>query len=189
MKAVCIIGSPRNNGSTAYLVDKVITGMRECNIDVTRFCLGDCNINYCYGCKKCYDKGGQCVQNDDISIIMKEIFEADIVLIASPSYWGDITGQLKVFFDRNTPYCDTNANRQIVPSGKKGISIAVRAGKTERENIHIMESIEHYFGHLGIEPIARLSVNQTDTISDLLTEHQDEIEQAYQLGKNVLSMV
>lgn len=54
MKAVCIIGSPRDNGSTAYITDKVIAGMEESNIEVTRYCLGNLNINFCLGCTSFY---------------------------------------------------------------------------------------------------------------------------------------
>ena len=189
MKAICIIGSPRTKGSTAHIVDKVIEGMTETGIEVTRHCLGERNINYCAGCKECYGEGGKCVFADDVQLIMKDLIDSDIVLIASPSYWGDITGQLKVFFDRNTPYCDTNENRQIIPSGKKGISIAVRAGKTDRENIHILDSIEHYFGHLGIEPIERFAIRETDTLKDLLEKHQSELNEAYDMGKRIRAKV
>lgn len=189
MQAVCIVGSPRNNGSTAYVVDKVIEGMKENDIKVKRYCLGNMNINFCYGCKKCYEKDGRCVQKDDMDLIMKDIFESDIIVIASPSYWGDITGQLKVFFDRSTPYGDTNENRQVIPNGKKGISIAIRAGKTDRENIHILESIEHYFDHLSIKPIARLSIRETDTLEDLLKNHRNEINEAYEIGKNIKNLI
>lgn len=38
MKALCIIGSPRNSGSTAYLVDQVIAGMNEVGIETSRYC-------------------------------------------------------------------------------------------------------------------------------------------------------
>lgn len=189
MQAVCIIGSPKNNGSTSYVVDKLIEGMKENNIEVKRYCLGDMNINFCCGCKKCYEKGGKCVQKDDMDLIMKDVIESDIVVIASPSYWGDITGQLKVFFDRNTPYGDTNENRRVIPSDKKGIAIAIRAGKTDRENIHILESIEHYFGHLGIIPISRLSIKETDTLEDLLRNHKKEIDEAYEIGKNIKNLI
>jgi len=161
MKAVCIVGSSRSNGSTAYIVDQVIKGMKEQGIETKKHCLGDLNISYCCGSKKCYETG-KCIKEDGVQKIVNDIIESDVVVIASPSYWGDITGQLKVFFDRCTPYCDTNEKREtIIPGNKVGISIAVRAGKTDRENIHILESIEHYFGHLGIEPAERLSVRET----------------------------
>jgi multimeric flavodoxin WrbA len=187
MRAVCIIGSPRSNGSTAYVIDKIIEGMKENNIEVNRYCLGNMKINYCLGCKKCYEYG-KCIQNDDFDTIMKDLFVADIVVIGSPSYWGDITGQLKVFFDRNTLYCDTNENRVEVPKGKKGISVAIRAGKSERENIHIIESIEHYYGHLGISPIGSVSITGVDTISDLM-DKSNEINNAYEIGKNIINLL
>ncbi len=184
MKAICIIGSPRSNGSTGIIVDKIIEGMKEAGINSTRYCLGNMDINFCFGCKKCYEIEGMCIQKDDMNVIMNDMFEADIVIIASPSYWGDITGQLKVFFDRSTPYGDTNENRISFPTGKKGISVAIRAGQTDRENLHIIESIEHYYGHLGIKPIGSVSIRGVDTVEDLYRQ-KDKISEAYELGKNI----
>lgn len=78
--------------------------------------------------------------------------EVKKVIIASPSYWGDVPGQLKVFFDRCTPLCNTGEGGTSVPKGKVGISIAVRAGTRQEENMHLIDS-EHYFGHLEVKPI------------------------------------
>ncbi len=187
MKAICIIGSPRAGGSTAFIIDKIIEGLKEnaADVEICRYCLGSMNIHYCLGCKKCYETGGRCIQRDDMDIIIQDLIESDIVIIGSPSYWGDITGQLKVFFDRNTPFGDTNENRIDIPKGKKGISIAIRAGHSERENIHILESIEHYYGHLGITPAGRLAINNVDTINDLYKK-ENEILKAYEMGKNIM---
>lgn len=184
MKAVCIVGSPRANQSTAYLMDKVIEGIRECGIEISRYCLGKTNINFCIGCKKCYLTTGNCIHRDDMNIIMEDIISADIIVIGSPSYWGDVTGQLKVLFDRNTPYCDTNENRQDIPSGKIGMAIAVRAGASQGENQHIIQSIEHYYSHLGIKPVENLSVCAVDTLDDLLKK-PESINSAYMIGKSI----
>ncbi len=46
MKALCIIGSPRKNGTTATVVDKMIAGLLEKGVDVKRYGLGTLNINY-----------------------------------------------------------------------------------------------------------------------------------------------
>jgi multimeric flavodoxin WrbA len=189
MKVLCINGSPKRNGSSSMLIDEIIDGMGETNVSVTIHHLGDMKINYCIGCKNCH-RTGKCIQNDDVDIIIQDLIKADLVIIASPSYWGDITGQLKVFFDRNTPYSDTNPNENKlqIPHGKIGLAVAVRAGQTDRENIHILESIEHYFGHLGIKPIGRLSIKGVDTIEDLLQKPED-IKKAYELGKGLYEAV
>lgn len=100
---------------------------------------------------------------------------------------GDVTGQLKTFFDRNTPYGNTNPNRKFQSSGAKGIAISIRAGKTEAENQRILDSIEHYFRHMEIETIARISVCEVDSLDDLLKKRQEKIEEIFQLGLKLSS--
>lgn len=185
MKVTCIIGSARNNGSTAYLIDSMIRGMQESNIEIARYCIGDADIHYCIGCKKCYTDG-KCVQSDDVEKIVTDILSSDYVVIGSPSYWGDVPGQLKTFWDRNTPYGDTNPNRVLVAEKKiKGIGLSVRAGMTERENTVILGFIEHYFGHLGIEMVKQISVCNNDTLDDLKEKNSKYIEEMYELGRNL----
>lgn len=185
MKATCIVGSARANGSTAYLIDALIRGMQEAGIETHKHCIGEADIKYCLGCKKCYTDG-KCVHNDDVRQIVDSIISSDYVAIAAPSYWADVPGQLKTFFDRNTPYCDTNPNR-IIKAEKpiKGIAIAVRAGTRQEENQLILNSIQHYFGHLGIETVKRVSICETDTLEDLKQKHQAEADALYEYGKSL----
>lgn len=111
------------------------------------------------------------------------------LVIAAPSYWADVPGQLKTFFDRNTPFGDTNPNR-IVKAKKQvlGVSIVVRAGNSEKENEIILDFIEHYYGHMGITPIQRFSIRNTDSLDDLITKQKRNLEEictfAVSLGKN-----
>lgn len=188
MKALCIIGSPRDNGSTAYIVDKIIEGMKDSKINSKRYCLGRQTINYCLGCKECY-KDGTCIQKDDMDLIIEDFKKSDIVIIGTPDYWGDVSGHLKVFFDRCTPYANTNDNRISMKKKRYGISISIREGKTERENIVILNYIEHYFGHMEITPIERISITQTRTLNDLIMNHQKDIQDAYELGRNIINLI
>lgn len=184
-KVTCIVGSARENGSTAYLVDTLIKGMSEGCVEIKKYCIGSMDIKYCRGCKLCYTNG-ECVQNDDVRRIVEDILSSDYVVIASPAYWADVPGQLKTFFDRNTPYGDTNPNRVLkAEKAIKGIAIAVRAGIREQENEIILNAIQHYYGHLGIETVKRISVCETDTLEDLLDKHQDIIEQLLILGRQI----
>lgn len=183
MKAVCIVGSARNNGSSNYLIDTIINGMVENGIETKKYCISEMDIQYCLGCKKCY-VDGKCVQNDDVYQIVYDMLSADYIVIAAPSYWADVPGQLKVFFDRNTPFVDTNPNRVLKAEKKiKGIAIAIRAGMRQAENDLILNSIEHYFGHLGIETVRKFSVLQTNTLDELIGKHQDIINEIYETGK------
>lgn len=183
MKATLIIGSARNNGSCAYLIGALADGLLRSGATVTKYCIGDADLNFCKGCKKCY-ADGKCVQTDDAQRIVKDLLSSDFVVIAAPSYWAGVPAQLKTLFDRTTPYGDTNPHR-LVRTYKpvKGVAIAVRAGVRGQENELILNAIEHYFGHLGIETVKRFSICETNTLNDLLAKHKQEIEQISELGR------
>lgn len=183
-KITCIIGSTHTNGSCAYLIDTLIRGINNSAITVKKYCISDIKMNYCYGCKKCY-VNGECVQNDDVKTVILDILNSEYVVIAAPSWWADIPAQLKTLFDRTTPYGDTNPNRKYKADKPiKGIAIAVRAGMREQENELILNAIQHYFGHLGIETIERISVTKTNNLNDLL-EKRTNIEQVFELGERI----
>jgi multimeric flavodoxin WrbA len=184
MKALCIISSPQESGNTAYITGKIIEGMEAAGIRAEKVCLGSMNIHYCRGCGIC-EKTRRCVQRDDMDTMIESMIAANIILIASPSYWGDITGQLKVFFDRSTPLCNAINGTTGIPEGKTGIAVAVRRGRSPGENMHIIESIEHYFGHLGIAPKGRYMIEGVGAIADIICR-QEKIDEAYGLGLNIL---
>jgi multimeric flavodoxin WrbA len=187
MKAVCIIGSPKEHGNTALVVDKIIDGMSEAGIEIARFVLGSMNINFCKGCKSCYQTR-KCIQRDDVDIIVDAIFASDIVLVASPSYWGDVTGHLKVLIDRFLPLCNTIDNSTPVPPGKTGVAVAIRAGNSKGENQHLVDTIEHFFGHMEIKPFDCFSIEGVLNASDFNNKTQ-ELDQAYKLGLKIAKYV
>lgn len=188
MKALAIVGSPNPNGSTAYLIRTMLKGMEKVGVETRCYCLGEEKINYCTGCKMCY-KDGKCIQHDSMDKIIEDFKEADIIIIGTPDYWGYVSGQLKVFFDRNTPYANTNPRRISMEKRRVGISVSVREGGTERENKSIVESIEHYFRHMEVEPVANLTVTKVSSLDDLKQNNQEKIDEAYELGKRILNLI
>jgi len=116
--------------------------------------------------------------------LTEKIFASDIILLASPSYWGDVTGQMKVFIDRCTPLSNAKTGKTPVPPGKRGIGVAIRAGRSQAENQHLLATMEHYFGHLGIQMAASLTVEQVESLENMLAK-TDRHEEAYCLGKRL----
>lgn len=184
-KITCIVGSPRVNGSSNYLIDSLINEIDAENIEVKKYTISECNIEYCCGCKECYNTGS-CIYDDDVKEIINDILTSDYCIIAAPSYWADVPGKLKTLFDRTTPFGDTNPNRKIISNkSSKGIAIAVRAGSHHEENELILNSIEHYFGHLGIKTVKRVSVCNTNTLEDLLNNQSEIIQEVKSIGKSI----
>ena len=180
MKATLISGSPRKNGNTITILGEIERGLKEQGFETKHFILHESAINYCSGCKSCY-KDGTCVHNDDVPIIVQVIFDSQLVIVASPSYWGDVTAQLKTFIDRCTPYCDTNTERKLISKDTKGVAIAIRAGSNKAENENLVNTIKHFLGHLNIPLVSSFTAEKIDTIEDLVN-HPEILKNAYNFG-------
>ena len=156
MKALIINCSPVKTGATAEIV-KLVSERLSGKFDVKAVCIDDYDFAYCRGCRSCHATA-ECIQQDDVDLLMKEFEEADVIVSVAPSYWADIPGQFKAFIDRCTPWCNTHEPHKTIPSGKRGYSIALRTGPSMRECERIISSIEHFYGHLEIESSGHLGL-------------------------------
>ncbi len=143
--------SPKNGGAT----QKILEVLREAAPEEAQtelLCLGDFSIGYCKGCKACY-RIRQCVIQDDMQVLMEKLQKADVLVLAAPSYWAGVPGICKSFIDRCTPYGDTNPDpeRPALKKGKRCYGVALRTGTRPMECEHILDTIEHWCGHMGIE--------------------------------------
>lgn len=101
MKKILVLnGSPRKNGSTASLINAFTEGAEGAGHEVNNLYLNSMNINGCLACEKCSQNGGECVQKDDMGIVYEAYEWADVIVLASPQFWGTISGQLKIVVDR-----------------------------------------------------------------------------------------
>ncbi|MBN1797342.1 MAG: flavodoxin family protein [Spirochaetales bacterium] len=166
MKILFLNGSPRRNGNTNHLIDMIIANLDNKIYQPVKEQIADYEINFCRGCQTC-KKTRQCVQNDDYFMLYKKLCLSDIICLATPSYWGYVTGQLKVFFDRTTPYCDTIDGGTTFPYGKYGMAISIRAGTTEAESIEIIKAIRHYFSHLEVEMLESFHLEEINSPEDI----------------------
>jgi multimeric flavodoxin WrbA len=187
MKAVCIAGSPRENGNTDTIVSAVLRGLEAHGVQTSLIRLSGMNIGCCRGCKACCQTG-ECVQKDDVKRIVSDMLAADLVIVASPSYWGDVTAQMKTFIDRCTPYCNTNGAKLPVVTAARGAAIAVRAGKNKQENLRLVQTIQHFLGHLEIPVAASFTAEGVDTKEDLQRQPQI-LGDAYAFGEELARVI
>jgi len=100
MKILAIVGSPRTEGNTNYLVDKALEEAAKSGVQTEKIILSQHDIRPCLGHDNCasYKK---CTQQDDAPWILERFCEADAVILATPVYWYNVTAQMKTFIDRN----------------------------------------------------------------------------------------
>lgn len=99
MRIVGIYGSPRPNGNTDKMLDAFLDGAREAGARVDTIYVRKLSLQGCIGCGGC-DETGQCVVQDDMQNVYPLLEEADGIVLASPVYFYNVTGQVKLLIDR-----------------------------------------------------------------------------------------
>lgn len=100
MKIIFINGSPRKNGATSKILALIESELKlNKNVEIETFHVSDLNIEFCKGCSNCYSTG-KCFIKDDCEMLSEKIARADGVVIGSPTYASNISGQLKTIIDR-----------------------------------------------------------------------------------------
>ncbi|OGX55470.1 MAG: FMN reductase [Omnitrophica WOR_2 bacterium RIFOXYC2_FULL_38_12] len=141
MNVLLINGSPRKNGNTCYLLNKVITTLTENGIATELIHLADKNINGCTGCFKCaVNKDKKCViKLDDFNEVFAKMLEADGIIIGSPTYFTDVTTEVKSILDRAGAVSFVNDGLFRHKAG--AAIIALRRGG----GVHAFDTINHMF--------------------------------------------
>jgi len=99
VKILAVNGSPRKDGNTAAMLKEILKIADREGAQSTYIDLSEMHIHDCKACMKC-KKGESCPQKDDMDVVRPLILEADILMLGSPVYMGDETGQMKCFIDR-----------------------------------------------------------------------------------------
>ena len=99
MKILGFIASPRKEGNTAWAVNKILEGAKEQGAEIQSLSSCDLDIKPCKGCLACVENG-KCAINDDMQKIYNELKHSDAVVLGSPVYMGQMSGQAKIFTDR-----------------------------------------------------------------------------------------
>lgn len=101
MKAVAFNGSARREGNTAMLLDVVLEMLEREDIETETVSLAGRNIKGCTACYECYEnRDGRCVIDDAVNDCIAMMLEADGVILASPTYFANVSPELKALIDR-----------------------------------------------------------------------------------------
>jgi len=99
MYVLGIAGSPRKDGNTDILLERVLAGAAEAGVVTKTIVLRSLKIEGCRHCDGCL-KTGECVVKDDMQDIYPELRKADRLVIAAPVFFMGPPAQLKAMIDR-----------------------------------------------------------------------------------------
>lgn len=103
-KIVLVNGSARKRGNTAIMLESIKAGAESKGAEVKIVNLFDLDYkgcSACYACKLVNGRSyGHCTVNDDLKPLFQEIEESDALVLGSPIYWSNLSGQMRSFMER-----------------------------------------------------------------------------------------
>ena len=141
MKVIAFNGSARKDGNTAILVNHVFKELNKKGIKTEMVQLSGKKIKGCIACLKCWkNKDRRCaVKNDIVNECLEKMLEADGIVLASPTYFADVSAELKALIDRAGMVSRANGDMLKRKTGAAVVA-ARRAGA-----IHVFDTINHFF--------------------------------------------
>lgn len=212
MKKIIIIdGGPRKTFNTASMLKKVAEGANSVSegIEVKSYRLYDLDYKGCMSCLACKIKGKAvniCKFKDALTPILEEIAEADGLVLGSPNYFGEITGQMRAFLERLAfPWLSYNDYSQTAPKRMPVLLIETQNGTKEYNNCNGYGSMEFCISQALGEPEKLIAYNtyqvknynsyelagfSEEAKRQYRDAHwEDDLQQAYNAGKRMAEKI
>lgn len=147
MNLLVLNGSPRPQGDTAKMIAVFQEAARAAGHTVTVMDVCRMEIRGCLACEYCHGKGqGRCVQRDDMRRIYEKLPETDMLVLASPIYYHNISGQLKCAIDRFYA-----ALYPAAPPRLKKVAMFLASGDADMYDGARFSYEGDFLGYLGLE--------------------------------------
>jgi multimeric flavodoxin WrbA len=190
MKIVCLLGSPRPNGNSAAIARCLTEEAGKLGANVNIHALNRLKFRGCQACMACKGKLDHCALDDDLSPVLEEIRAADILVLATPVYFADVSSQMKMFIDRIYAFYVTDFLTNPKPSrltpGKRLIFIQTQAQPEENMFNDIYPKYEFFFQVLGFKNNRLIRASGVNG-SDDATKREDIMGLAKKIAREVVS--
>jgi len=184
-KVLVLLGSPRKEGNSAILAEKISKGAMLAGGKVETVFLHGLKIapcKSCYACQRPNSKG--CSIDDDMQQIYHEMLCADAWVIAAPVYWFNMSAQTKLWMDR----CFALPAYAEKPFSGKRIAIAMSYGGDDPFDsgcVNALRTFQDAFGYVGSKIVGMVYGSAMDA-GDIKAD-EALMEKAEDLGKQLVS--
>lgn len=177
MKILAIHGSPRTiRSTTRILATFVLEGAAEAGAETEMIDLCDLRITPCTACEGC-SFNGICVFEDDLPLIVERMKEADGIVFASPVYIDNVSGQMKIFFDRLA-----DAIHYQLLATKYGCSVATTHTSGGDDVVTYLNHVQNYLGVITVGGLAVATGGEAEAVDRAQ-------EDARALGKKLVGAI
>jgi multimeric flavodoxin WrbA len=182
MKVTAFNGSARKNGNTAILIREVFAELDAEGIETEMIQLAGKTIHGCTACRKCFENQDKkcAIDNDYANECIEEMLEADGIILASPTYFADVTAEMKALIDRAGYVAMANPDMLKRKVGAAVVAIR-RAG-----SIHTFDTLNHFFliSQMIVPGSSYWNIGIGKAIGDV-EQDEEGIETMRTLGRNM----
>ena len=141
MKVVAFNGSARKDGNTAIMVQEIFKHLEPQGIEIELVQLSGVKIKACLACYRCFENKNQhcSIEDDELNLCIDKMMAAEGIILASPTYIGDVSSTMKALIDRAGMVSRANDNMLRC---KVGAAVAVASWGGA---IHTFDSMNHFF--------------------------------------------
>lgn len=141
MKVTAFNGSARKDGNTAIMVKIVLRELESEGIETELIQLAGKKLHGCLACYKCFSrKDGRCAaRKDDVNGFIEKMLDSDGIILASPTYFSNLTPEIKALIDRSGMVSRANGDMF-----KRKVGAAVAAARRGGA-LHTFDSLNHFF--------------------------------------------
>ena len=180
-----INGSPRIGGNTDILLDKVMEGACAKGVRTEKITLVTLKFSPCQECEKLRDDG-VCIIKDDMQPLYKKIKEADVIILASPIFFGSLTAQTKMMIDRFQ--CLWRAKyifkKDVFKKKRDGYFICVEASKRRKFFENAKSIVKNLFATINVDYRKEFFCPGVDEKAKIL-KHPHLLKKAFELGEEI----
>lgn len=177
---VVLNGSPRRNGNTSALVREFAKGAEDAGNAVTEFFLNGMEIHGCRGC--CGGHSARecpCVQRDDMDQIYPAVRACDVIVLASPLYYWNMSGQLRTAVDRLFALEEGDGN--LLRGHGRASALLMAAEGSDFGDVALYYN--HLTEHLRWKNLGRVLAGGNADAGDIAGK--PELRDAYELGRSI----
>lgn len=141
MNVVAFNGSARKNGNTAIMIAAVFKELEKEGIAAEMVQLAGEHPHGCIACYQCFkNKNRRCIVDVDcINTCIEKMLAADAIILASPTYFADVSTEMKALIDRAG--MTSRANGDMFKRKVGAAIVAQRRGGA----IHAFDTMNHFF--------------------------------------------
>jgi len=185
-----IVGSPRKRGNTTILLEQLLGGAAAAGAETQVVRPAKMNVGPCIACEGCY-KSGRCVVKDDFQGVYDQIIGSDAIVVATPVYFGAMSGQVKPLIDRGQCFWAMrdvlHAPMPPAPAGgnkRKGVLICTSGIKRDEMFECARRTFLFWIRSLQGQPWAEMCYSGLDVQGEI-TENKVAMERATELGRRL----